>query len=53
VVYIYQEIAKKYHCEYLNAAEIVEVGADGVHLDEANNQKLAEKISEKVKETLS
>jgi lysophospholipase L1-like esterase len=37
----------------LNAGEIVEVGADGVHMNEANNQKLAEKIYEKVKEILS
>jgi hypothetical protein len=44
MIYIYSELAKKYQCGYLNAAEIVEVGTDGVHIDEKSHTILANAI---------
>lgn len=37
----YRELARQYHCMYLDAGECVkEIGSDGVHLSEAGHEKL-------------
>lgn len=46
----YKTLAEMYGCDYLNAAEYVQVSAaDGVHLDAEGQRKLGEVIAERVK----
>lgn len=49
---IYREIAERYGCEFLSN-EGLETGVDGVHLTKESHRKLAERLSEKVREILS
>jgi len=48
----YRKLAEAHSCLFLNAAEIVTVGADGVHFDAENHKKLGEKIAEIIRENL-
>lgn len=45
----YQMIAQKHGCMFLNSAEIITVGADGVHFNAENHEKLGEKIASIIK----
>lgn len=48
MVEIFKDLAKKYSVPYINASEIVQVGDDGVHIDDTNHRKLAEAVAEKI-----
>jgi len=51
---VYQEVAQRKECHFMNASDFVEANdKDALHLDEAAHAKLAEAVSEKVKEILS
>lgn len=43
---IYEQIATKYNCLFLDASRVVKVGSDGVHFNRLNHRKLAEMIAE-------
>jgi lysophospholipase L1-like esterase len=47
---IYQEIAQKNNCAFLDSSVIVSPGKDGIHIDEYNHKKLGEAIYSKLKE---
>ena len=44
----YSALASREKCYYLDAAEFVEVGLDGIHLDAKNHEKLASAIADKL-----
>ena len=46
---IYEELAKKYNCYFLNN-DGLDVGIDGVHLTEESHKKLAELLYIKIKD---
>jgi Lysophospholipase L1 and related esterases len=49
----FEEVAKAYHCEYLNAMEVAKVGkVDGVHLEEEGHRLLAEALSQKLNDMI-
>jgi lysophospholipase L1-like esterase len=50
---IYEKIAAKYHCGFLNAAALVSPSPrDGLHLTAASHVKLADAVASKIKEML-
>lgn len=49
----YSPIAKKYGCEFMNAADFAKASPlDGIHMDEENHTKLAYAITDKIQEIL-
>ena len=46
---IYEEIANRNNCHFLNLSEIVQVGMDGVHINDENHKKLGITIATVVK----
>jgi lysophospholipase L1-like esterase len=48
---LYKEIAQRTNCLFLNSAEFVEVGADGVHFEKPYHKILGEKIADIIKST--
>ena len=46
---IYEDLAKKYNCYFLNN-DGLDVGIDGVHLTEESHKKLAELLYNKIKD---
>ncbi|HRO64913.1 MAG TPA: GDSL-type esterase/lipase family protein [Candidatus Dojkabacteria bacterium] len=43
---IYERIATKYNCLFLDTSKVVKVGSDGIHMDLLNHRKLAEMMAE-------
>jgi lysophospholipase L1-like esterase len=49
---IYEEIAKRNSCRFLDSSKIVQPGEDGVHLDKDNHEMLGQEMYKKVLEIL-
>ena len=45
---IYRNIAEINHCKFIDAAQIVKVGSDGVHFDEVNHNKFGKALANEV-----
>ena len=51
---VYEKVAAKFGCDYLNAAALVTASpVDGIHLDATAHSTLAQAIAEKVRQMLS
>lgn len=49
---VFQLVVQRNGCHFLDAASVVTVGADGTHLDEENNRKLAHALAPVIKQML-